>query len=184
MLVSDVHIGKGDTFRRFGLPMPDADLAADLQRLTHIVHSHRATRLLVLGDWVHAAAGLNDTVVAMVAAWRNALDAEVELVPGNHDKHAPPEVWRMRVRPDGHTEGAFRFAHVPGAHAGAYTWAGHLHPAVLSGRRRLTDRFPCFWLGERVGVLPAFGAFTGGAVVRPDPGDRRFVITADGLVAV
>ena len=42
--------------------------------------------------------------------------------------------------------------------------AGHWHPcASLGGRAHDRLRLPCFWLGaERtVGVLPAFGGFTG-----------------------
>jgi metallophosphoesterase superfamily enzyme len=42
-------------------------------------------------------------------------------------------------------------------------------------------RLPCFWLGDDVGVLPAFGAFTGMHPIRTDAGDRVFAI-ADGAV--
>ena len=61
--------------------------------------------------------------------------------------------------------------------------AGHLHPCVGIGRRGWDYlRLPCFWLGDRVGVLPAFGAFTGMHPVRPAGQDRLFAV-ADGLVA-
>jgi hypothetical protein len=42
-------------------------------------------------------------------------------------------------------------------------------------------RLPCFWFGAEVGLLPAFGGFTGSADVAPRGGDRVFVI-ADGEV--
>jgi hypothetical protein len=35
-----------------------------------------------------------------------------------------------------------------------------------------------------VGVLPAFGAFTGTADVQPVPGDRVFVVAGDEVVEV
>ena len=50
------------------------------------------------------------------------------------------------------------------------------------GRQRL--KLPAFWFGPRVGVLPAFGEFTGGAVVSPRPGDRVFVVAGDQVVPV
>ncbi len=50
------------------------------------------------------------------------------------------------------------------------------------GRQRL--KLPGFWFGPRVGVLPAFGEFTGGAVVTPRPGDRVFVVAGDQVVPV
>lgn len=184
LLVADVHLGKGDTFRHFGLPLPDADLDEDLRRLTHLLTHTSARRVLVLGDLVHAAVGLNDDVVERVAVWRAELDAEVELVPGNHDRHAPPACWRVRLRPEGHREGGFRFVHQPSTDSAAYTWCGHVHPAVVVGRGRHADRFPCFWLGDALGMLPAFGTFTGGHGVRPAVGDRVVAVTSEGLIDV
>jgi len=184
VLVADVHFGKSDTFRHYGLPLPDADLDVDLDRLTQLVTHAAADRLLVLGDLVHAQVGLNDDVVRRVADWRAALDAEVELVPGNHDRHAPPDAWRIALRPEGHREGGFRFVHQPSTDSAAYTWCGHVHPAVVVGRGRHADRFPCFWLGAALGMLPAFGTFTGGHGVRPVPGDRVVAVTSEGLIDI
>lgn len=184
LLVADVHLGKTDTFRYFGLPLPDADLDADLARLTRLTQTLEVDRVLVLGDLVHAANGLNDDVVDRVAAWRSVLDADVELVPGNHDRFDPPRSWRVQVRPDGHTEGPFRFVHKPGTRSGSYTWCGHVHPAVVVGRGRLAERFACFWLAAELGMLPAFGSFTGGFAVRPAPGDQLVAITSEGLIAL
>ena len=52
--------------------------------------------------------------------------------------------------------------HHPEPLEGAYVLAGHIHPAaVLGGRAHDRLRLPCFHFGPAVGVLPAFGAFTG-----------------------
>jgi hypothetical protein len=51
-----------------------------------------------------------------------------------------------------------------------------------AGRQRL--RLPCFFLGERVGVLPAFGGFTGTAVLKPTARDRVYVVADDEVLAV
>lgn len=48
----------------------------------------------------------------------------------------------------------------------------------LAGPAHDRLRLPCFRVGAPVGVLPAFGAFTGGHPVRPAAGERLFV--ADG----
>ena len=61
--------------------------------------------------------------------------------------------------------------------------AGHLHPCVsLAGRGFDHLRLPCFWLGDDVGVLPAFGAFTGMQAIAPGATDRVFAV-ADGALA-
>jgi metallophosphoesterase superfamily enzyme len=67
--------------------------------------------------------------------------------------------------------------HHPEPLPGRYVLAGHVHPVVTlhgSGRDRL--RTPCFVFDEGVGVLPAFGAFTGGFVVDRSAAGRLFVV--------
>jgi metallophosphoesterase superfamily enzyme len=82
-------------------------------------------------------------------------------------------------------EDRFAFAHHPRALSGAYVLAGHLHPAaVMTGPGRQRERLACFWLGYEVGVLPAFGDFTGVAEVSPAAGDRVFVIADHSVVEV
>jgi hypothetical protein len=41
---------------------------------------------------------------------------------------------------------------------------------------------PAFVFGTRVGLLPAFGSFTGGAAVEPDPEDRVYVVADDEVL--
>ena len=61
--------------------------------------------------------------------------------------------------------------------------AGHLHPCVHVGSRGWDHlRLPCFWFGDDVGVLPAFGAFTGMHPIHPRPGERVFAV-AESTVA-
>jgi metallophosphoesterase superfamily enzyme len=52
---------------------------------------------------------------------------------------------------------------------------------VLDGRARERLRLPCFHFGAGVGVLPAFGAFTGMHAVRRAAGDRVFAIASDSV---
>ena len=65
-----------------------------------------------------------------------------------------------------------------------YALAGHVHPAVRLRGEGESLRLPCFWFGARYGVLPAFGAFTGTAEVRPREGDQVFVIAEDEVLRV
>jgi hypothetical protein len=45
-------------------------------------------------------------------------------------------------------------------------------------------RLPCFHFGAEVGVLPAFGAFTGMHVMPRAPDDRVFVVAGDAVRAL
>ena len=83
---------------------------------------------------------------------------------GEHDRHAgdPPSELNIDCVDEPHLESSFVLAHHPQQSRYGYVLAGHLHPgAPLVGRGRMRERLPCFWLGHRCGVLPAFGDFTG-----------------------
>jgi metallophosphoesterase superfamily enzyme len=63
--------------------------------------------------------------------------------------------------------------------------AGHVHPVVtLHGSGRDRVRTPCFAFGEDVGLLPAFGAFTGGFAVERAGAGRVFVVAGERVLAL
>ena len=66
----------------------------------------------------------------------------------------------------------------------AYVLAGHWHPCIRVGRGFDRLRLPCFWFGAQVGVLPAFGSFTGMHPIAHQPGDQVFAIAGDAVRAV
>ena len=81
----------------------------------------------------------------------------------------------MRVVDEPFAHDGFALCHHPRPRRGAYVLAGHLHPCVGIGGRAFDHlRLPCFWLGDDVGVLPAFGAFTGMHPIRAGASDRVF----------
>lgn len=182
LIVADLHLGKVQSLRRDGVALPDAVVLDDLQRLTSAVRECCAERLVVLGDLVHDAHGLTPALVETVAAWRRALGALVDLVPGNHDQRVPglPASWAIETLAEVVEIGAFRLSHdrSPGA---AFNWHGHVHPAVMlqGGIDRL--RLPCFVVEGGVGVLPAFSALTGGDISPRRAAARRFAV-AEGQV--
>jgi DNA ligase-associated metallophosphoesterase len=188
LIVADVHIGKAAAFRAFALPLPGGTTSAALSRLDAAVERTGARRLLVLGDLLHARAGRAARTLAAVTAWRERHpDLEIVLVRGNHDRGAgdPPEEWRVRCVDEPWREGPFAFRHHPEEDPEGYVLAGHIHPAVrLLGAGRQSETLPAFLFRERLGLLPAFGSFTGGARVRPRQGDRVFVLAEGEVVEV
>jgi len=186
--VADVHLGKAQSFRRLGVPVPEATTDGTLARLSRALATTGARRVVVLGDLLHAplatARSRGEATRQAVAAWRQAHAAvQVVLVRGNHDARAgdPPAEWDVNVVEEPWALGPFALHHAPQADpAGRYVLAGHLHPVLhLSGRGPGHLRLPCFHFGAAVGVLPAFGEFTGGAGVRTAPGDRLFAVAGD-----
>lgn len=188
LIVADLHWGKDETFRASAIPIPVGPVRADLLRLDAILNRTGAHRLLVLGDLWHARAGMSDSLFAELAVWRTAhADVRIELVHGNHDRRAgpPPAELRIAVRDEPAVESPFVFRHFPDPSPAGYVLGGHVHPAVtLRGEGQQRLRLPCFWFGGQVGLLPAFGGFTGSADVMPKAGDRVFVVADGEVIAV
>ena len=188
LLVADAHIGKAQSFRRLGVPVPSGTTEDALRRLDAIVQSTGAKQVVFLGDLLHSAHARASATWAAVQRWRNSRPAlRLALVRGNHDRHAgdPPPAWQVACVDEPMALGPFALRHHPAAQPGAYVLAGHLHPAVrLGGRAHDRLRLPCFHFGPDVGVLPAFGAFTGSHVLSARPGDRVFVVQGQRVRAL
>lgn len=188
LLVADAHIGKAQSFRRLGVPVPGGTTAETLQRLEAAVATTGARQVVFLGDLLHSARGRNARTWAAVAQWREQhRHLALTLVRGNHDNRAgdPPPEWGVDCIDGPLLLGPLALAHHPQPRPGQYVLAGHIHPAaVLGGRAHDSLRLPCFHFGPQVGVLPAFGAFTGMHVMRRDSGDRVFVVAGDAVRAI
>ena len=188
LLVADPHFGKAAAFRAAGIPVPRGGTTNALQRLDGALIRTAATRLVVLGDFLHAREGRDRETFRVLAQWRTTRPSlELLLVRGNHDRRAgdPPSELGVQCVDAPLAVTPFVFTHHPRAAADGYVLSGHVHPAVrLSGAGRQTARLPCFCFGSQIGVLPAFGDFTGLADIEPAPGDRVFVIVEGRVAAV
>lgn len=191
LLVADVHVGKALSFRRLGLPVPEGGTADSLATLSRRVAQLGARRVVFLGDLLHSAHAQSASAQSTFTRWREAhSDLELTLVRGNHDQRAgdPPAGWGLEVVDEPLRWGPWALCHHPDvavADGGGYVLAGHWHPCVsLRGRVRERLRLPCFWFGNRVGVLPAFGSFTGMHPIAPQPQDRVYAVSEGTVVAV
>lgn len=76
--------------------------------------------------------------------------------------------------------------HDAGEHAdGTYQLCGHVHPCIrLSGKAKQSLRLPCFYFTQHLGLLPAFGGFTGMHAIKPVSGDVVVGIAEGDLVRI
>jgi DNA ligase-associated metallophosphoesterase len=185
VFVADVHLGKGAAFRAGGVALPRGATATDLARLSSLIDSTRATRLVVLGDFLHAAAGRVAALDAAFLRWRGAhLHLAIMLVRGNHDTRAgdPPAAWSIDVVVDPCPMPPFVLCHEPSQPRTGYALCGHVHPGVrLSGPAFESARLPCFVLGRRRAILPAFGRLTGLWLTPHDDAETRVAIAGRKL---
>lgn len=185
LVVADTHFGKAATFRAGGIFVPRGTTSSSLSRLDAAVSRTGATRLIFLGDLLHAREGRSPETLRLVAEWRaSRSEVEVILVRGNHDRSAgdPPESLGIACVDPPMLDQPFVYAHHPRVLDGSFVLAGHIHPSVrLRGPGRQFERPACFWIRPTMAVLPAFGDFTGLGDIDLEDGDRVFAV-ADGLV--
>ncbi|AMS20723.1 DEAD/DEAH box helicase [Pseudomonas synxantha] len=180
LLVADAHFGKASAYRSLGQPVPQGTTTANLQRLDNLLAALPCSQLIFLGDFLHGPGSHASGTLSAIRAWRARNPTLVmTLIRGNHDKRAgdPPTDLRIEVVPEPLLMGPFALQHEPDSHPTHHVLAGHVHPVYrLRGKGRQRLRLPCFQIGRRVSLLPAFGAFTGGYAVEQGDDHRIFVI--------
>jgi len=185
LLIADVHLGKGDIFRRHGLAIPSGSSAADLEQIGRLIERWYPLRLAILGDLVHGEPG--EQLVTEFSRWRERFDdTRMILVTGNHDRHMEnvPADWRLEVS-DVTRCGNLALLHQPSSHCTTAEIVGHIHPAIrMRAGRADSLRAPAFWLQPRRLVLPSFGSFTGGQSISPAHGDRVFAVGPGQVIEI
>lgn len=183
VLIADVHLGKVSHFRRNGIHVPEQAIMDNFRRLQRVVDHCSPQSVYFLGDLFHSYE--NRELDALGEFLKQNGQVQFHLVLGNHDI-LPQERYLdlgLDLHLEPHSLEPFFLRHHPLESASeGFHFAGHLHPGVVlhgQGRQRL--RLACFFQSPHQMILPAFGEFTGKAILTPVPGDRVYVI-ADGEV--
>ena len=185
MILSDLHLGKINHFRRSGIPVPPKANQKNIELMISLFQQWNPERVIFLGDLFHSHYNPEWEVFGQVLNYFPAVS--FELVKGNHDIMSEHQYLKHKllVHDPVLVEGPFIFSHdelevIP---EGKYLISGHVHPGVIikgKGRQRL--RLPCFYFGKRKGLLPAFGEFTGIHPVIPLQEDKVFVVAEGKLI--
>jgi metallophosphoesterase superfamily enzyme len=179
-VVADLHLGYNACRRGAGEAIPFINLNHQLNPLGIAIKKHGLRQLVIAGDLFEA--GLVPELMAEFQHW--LADAGVELaalVPGNHDRGLESS-WPLF--PDGFILDGWRIVHGnEEIRTGEPVVHGHVHPAVrLQGRK-----FPCFLVGPRRLVLPAYSLDAAGVNVAKErtwQGCRCFAICTGKVIAM
>ena len=179
LLVADLHLGKAEAFQKMGVGVPSGHNVEDLVRLESLVVELGAKRVMILGDLFHAK--ISDHLIKTFETWADSLQAEIELVTGNHDRYVSAELngFPLVIHDQSLTMSPFRFTHEPHKGLKGYNICGHVHPQVRISAGHDSLRLPCFVMDSEQLILPSFGSFTGGFKMDFQEG-RTFYAVADG----
>lgn len=184
LIISDPHLGKAGHFRKAGIPVSSKIHTDDLVRIDILIRQFRPTQLVFLGDLFHSDKNNEwDTF----HAWRAGHSGlKIYLTRGNHDIIPAVHYSAIDISVvESLLMGPFVLTHHPEETTSGYNLAGHVHPGVnLSGRSRQGLRLPCFHFGANVGLLPAFGNFTGYVAISPAKTDKVFAVTPSAIMSI
>jgi DNA ligase-associated metallophosphoesterase len=184
LVVSDLHFGKIEHFRKNGIGLPANAARKDIDKLRKLLVAIDAKDVVFLGDLFHS--DYNNAWPAFKDMLEQFPKKTFHLVLGNHDildeslYRGMELTYQMEIN-------NLILTHEPQdvIIGGKYNLCGHIHPGVrLKGKGKQTLRLPCFYFGKHTGILPSFGTFTGTHVIKPMEGDQIFVAQDDIVMQV
>ena len=160
LMLSDLHLGKADTFRRHGMALPTGGTTLDLDRMSSLAAATGARELWILGDFLHGSIKRQ--------SWRSQWDdwrvahatLDIRVLTGNHDTALHAADLAVTLLGPAVEDAGIAFRHAPELVESHHVICGHLHP--VTRLPMLGGRWPIFWLRPDQTVLPAFSMFTGG----------------------
>lgn len=186
LLLSDLHLGKINHFRKAGIAVPSKANDHNLEVFIDLIQLCQPKRIVCLGDLFHSHYNAEWEVFGEVVKHFSCID--FELVLGNHDIMGKYQYERKGIAlHDTLRIGKFLLTHHPleAVPEDSYNIAGHIHPGVsLRGKGRQALTLPCFYFSERQAYLPAFGKFTGLARIAPKKEDRIFIVAENKVMSV
>jgi len=185
LLVSDIHLGKSETFQSFGIPIPTLVNQTTLDRLQKLCANYELDYVFILGDLFHSKYALVDEVLGDWFKFVKSTSASVQLIVGNHDRGFVKKLEQLSISCilEAIQIENLILSHEPQPQAGRLNICGHVHPCVRLKTKLDNLRLPCFYLerSQNLLVLPSFGEFTGSYEVSLIADSTAYVV-AEGSV--
>lgn len=179
LFIADPHFGKADHFRKSGIPVPNGMDTTNFAQLDRLLSSLSVHTVYFLGDLFHSD---HNQAWETFSCWLSGYDqVDFWLIKGNHDI-LPNKAYQdagLKVGESPFALPPFQLSHEPlkAPPEEAPNLCGHIHPAVkLKGKGRQRLKLPCFYRTQHHLILPAFGQFTGTALVDPLEGEEVYPV--------
>jgi uncharacterized protein len=168
-VVADLHLGYDLARRRRGEAVPASSLDETCAALTPLLTTYVVRSLVIAGDVCEDAAGIG--LIGELIAWLDRAGVRLAgIVPGNHDRVLRKRPERLPICAEGLRLGGWHIVHGDGKLPHGRVIHGHYHPCL----RWQGHAAPCYLIGERRIVLPAFTADAAGVNVLVQPQWRGY----------
>tara|TARA_Y100000589_G_C27169065_1_gene635895 strand:+ start:1415 stop:2071 length:657 start_codon:yes stop_codon:yes gene_type:complete len=162
LLISDIHIGKGEYFQSNGVPLTNDCDESNIKRIYKLIEEFKPSKLLILGDLFHSRYSLTTNAVLKLEKLFKEI-GNVELIEGNHDKGCLiKNISYLKEKKSLN----LIFTHKPinTNNKKFLNICGHYHPKLTLKNYNDKLSFKCFALDPKMNILflPSFGDLTGG----------------------
>lgn len=184
LLIADLHIGKSNHFRKAGIAVPTRIAFEEIEKLNSVIQKYQPNKIVFLGDLFHSA--YNQSVDLLHQLIDNECHRSFILVEGNHDIMHSDVYRKIGITVvDNIIDKNIIYTHEPIHESRLYNIYGHIHPGVLlTAKGRQSLRLPCFFIGLDSMILPAFGVFTGLAMMKTTQDSEVYVIADESVIKV
>ncbi|MFY8090314.1 MAG: ligase-associated DNA damage response endonuclease PdeM [Chitinophagaceae bacterium] len=187
LILSDVHFGKTNHFRKNGIAISSEVANVDYINLELAIHQFKPIKIIVIGDLFHSH---YNKEVEIFAQWKKDFNSlEWILVKGNHDI-LPTKIFEALELTivENLLINNIYFTHevtkdLMEQHPNYQFITGHIHPAVKIKLGVHWATLPCFFFNKQQLILPAFGKFTGVHILKPKKTNQVFCIANDSIIA-
>ena len=184
LIISDLHLGKIEHFRKNGVALPTGNTEKTIKRLDKLILQFSPKKILFLGDLFHS--DYNSAIEYFYNYISGLGDTTMILAKGNHDILTSDVYTSLGIQcVDTYKLEDIIFSHEPLEAAIGYNIYGHIHPAVkMKSVAKQKATLSCFLFTDSQAIMPAFGQFTGKFIIRPKQGDTVFVVFDDNIMKV
>lgn len=187
IFAADLHFGKAAHFRKSGIPIPEQIHDHDLELIRQLIVTYKPVDFYFLGDLFHS--DWNDQWEYLNSFLGEFGGTTFHLIKGNHDILSPTiyKQSSFTIHTEPITIGKLMLSHEPmnAIPAGYLNLCGHIHPGIrIYGKGRQSIRIACFHRRGDQLILPAFGQFTGLALIKPKAGDQIYGVTQKKIIQI
>ncbi|OAI51389.1 hypothetical protein AYO44_00850 [Planctomycetaceae bacterium SCGC AG-212-F19] len=161
-VIADLHLGYNRVRRRIGEAVPTSDPAELIHGIRLLCQQEGIRRLVIAGDLCEDGRDPGPLGELFAALAPQTIEM-LGIIPGNHDRQLAKTSTGLPLLPDGLKLGRWHIMHGDAPRARGYVVQGHVHPCL----RWAGVAAPCFLVGPRRLILPAFSTdAAGGNVLR------------------
>ena len=163
LLISDIHLGKGEYFQQNGIPLTNKEDKSNFDRIYTLIDKFNPNKLIILGDLFHSKFALSSKLKNKIEELTNYYKNKIIFIEGNHDRGCLIKniIYLKKMKSLN-----LIYSHEPIniSQKNILNICGHYHPKFLIKDFKDKISLRCFALDKYKNTLylPAFGDLTGG----------------------